>query len=71
MMINFVLDSSSQTFLAHSLIDLHTRSHFELRFRFFRTYFGLKSLDGENLSHFSAHIITGFLKLTDFLEHVE
>ena len=67
MMINFVLDSSSQTFLAHLLIDLHKRSHFELQFRFFRTYFGFESLDGENLSHFFSSYHHWLLKIDGFL----
>ena len=51
MMINFVLNFSSQTFLAHWLIDLHKRSHFELWFLFLLTSVGLESLEYER-SHF-------------------
>ena len=63
MMINFVLDFSSQTFLALELIDLHTILHFELRFRFFRTFVGSLSLLGDgNLSHFLSSHHHCFLK---------
>ena len=73
MMINFVLDFSSQTFLAHSLIDLHKSSHFELSFHFLRTSVGFDSLDCENLSHFlCSHIFTAPApNLRNFLEHVQ
>ena len=62
MAINFVLDFSSQTFLALELIDLHTSSHFELRFRFFvLSLAGYHFLEMEICHIFSAHIITAFL----------
>ena len=63
MVINFVLDFSSQTFLALELIDLHTSSHFELRFRFFVLSLAVYHFLEMEICHiFSAHIITSLLK---------